>query len=129
MEGPARYLNGTPNAGSKAMLERTVQLSPRGRFVQGRACTGPAGHTQLIMERKQACKRSTVGPDPYGLCAANLWIPRTSERAYATFAPASDDLRQPWVYGRTATAAFDPCASRRPRRADPPTRTRRALVG
>ena len=107
-EGPARYLNGTPNVGSKAMLERNVQLSPRGRFLQGKG-SGPAQHTELVMDRKLACKRSSVGPDPYGLSNANMWTPRTPQRAYAVIAPADGSMRQPWVYGRTATHAFDPC--------------------
>ena len=34
-EGPARYLNGAPNTGSKAMLEKTVLASPRGRWNPG----------------------------------------------------------------------------------------------
>jgi len=106
-EGPARYLNGTPNTGSKSMLEREVHLSPRGKVSHGRY-TGPGQQTQIVMDRKLACKRSTVGPDPYGLCAANLWSPRPSQRAYATFLPQSDSGRQPWVYNRTATTAFDP---------------------
>ena len=106
-EGPARYLNGTPNMGSKAMLERSVNLSPRGRFTHAPK-SGPAQHTQIIMDRKLDCKRSAVGPDPYGLCAANLWSPRPALRAYATFTPAHDTLRQPHILGRTASHAFDP---------------------
>ena len=118
-EGPARYLNGTPNTGSKAMLERQVQKSPRGRWQQG-PMTGPAMHTQMIMDRKLACRRSQVGPDPYGLCTSNLWTPRTPQRALTVFNPpghmlsgSADDTRTPWILGRTNGQAFDPCAHAR----------------
>lgn len=128
-EGPARYLNGTPNTGSKAMLERTMHLSPRGRVTHG-PLTGPGQETQRVMDRKLACKRSTVGPDPYGLGATNMWSPRPPQRAFAVFAPALPDAslrprpdgtaRQPWAYGRTATHAFDPCTRAAAARATPP---------
>jgi len=57
-----------------------------------------------------------TGPDPYGLCAANLWTPRSSQRALATFYPnghylghgSNEEVRQPWIYGRTRAQAFDP---------------------
>lgn len=117
-EGPARYINGSPNAGTKAMLERKVQLSPRGRWQQGPK-TGPAMHTQMVMDRKHACRRSHIGPDPYGLCAVNMWTPRTPQRAFTAFTPvghmlagSADDRRTPWIHGRTATHAFDPCTRR-----------------
>jgi hypothetical protein len=104
-QGPSAYLNGTPNVSSKATLTRTVQLSPRGKFSYGH-CTGPGQATEMVMDRKLACKRSTVGPDPYG-----LWTLRSPRATSASpFAPEKGDARQPWVMGRTATQAFDRCA-------------------
>ena len=112
-EGPARYINGSPNTGSKAMLERNVHNSPRGKFTHGPR-SGPAQNTQIILDRKLACKRSAVGPDPYGLCATNMWTPQAPQRRTVIAPPghmlagAKEDKRTPWIYGRTATHAFDP---------------------
>lgn len=124
-EGPSAYLNGPPNVGPKCTMERRVHNSPRGRFQQG-VNTGPAQYTQIVAGRKMACKRSAAGPDPYGIGAANLWVPNPAHRAYATFLPENGfrrthldsamgrGERTPWVYGRTATHAFDPCEHRGP---------------
>jgi len=106
-EGPSAYINGWPNAGEKSSLERRVHLSPRGRFTQG-VHTGPAQYTQILSDRKMACRRTAAGPDPYGLGAANLWsMTKPAQRAYATFAPENGSRRTPHIFGRTAAQSQD----------------------
>lgn len=105
-EGPSLYINGPPNVGNKSTLERGVYLSPRGRIAVGTK-HGPAKNTEIVANRRMACKKSAVGPDPYGVHSNNLWKkPGTVFRG--GFAPESGGGRQPWVLGRTAGLAFDP---------------------
>jgi len=78
-EGPALYVNGPPNQGSKMTLERQLQVTPRGRFgangsQNGWPGSGPGQVTQLMMDRKLDCKKSKIGPDPYGVKSNNLWV-------------------------------------------------------
>jgi len=103
-EGPSAYLNGTPNCGSKATLIRSMHLSPRGRFVQG-VNTGPGDMTKIMLGRKDHCKRTNAGPDPYGLAHAMESARASTSRS--TFAAEDGSSRLPWVYGRTRGQAFD----------------------
>ena len=125
-EGPSAYLNGPPNLGSKTTLERNVHLSPRGRVTQGKY-TGPAQLTAIQQDRKLACRRSTAGPDPYGLGAANLWHPKPALRWQSTFTAETGvasalttrravvggvynglrNERTPHIVGTTHTQVFD----------------------
>ena len=112
-EGPARYLNGAPNTGSKAMLEKTVLASPRGRWNPG-VNHGPAQFTKLVTDRKVVCRRSNVGPDPYGISRPTTFGHPTKQLALAVAKPLTStstlsfSARQPYVYGTTAVRASDP---------------------
>jgi len=100
-EGPARYIHGPPPVGSKATLDRVVQTSPRGRFLQG-VGTGPA---MPHPKTRLSCKRSTAGPDPYNvILSGNRWTQRSTMR----FTPDNGSHRAPHILGRTAALAFDP---------------------
>ena len=69
-------------------LERSLQSSPRGRFgPQGSQSTwpgsGPGKLNELHqMERKPACKKTSIGPDPYGVRTNNLWLHNSKVRKH-----------------------------------------------
>jgi len=110
-DGPSLYINGPPNQGSKMSFERSVLGSHRGRFAPGSRTSwpnsGPGQLTQLVMDRKPACSRSMIGPDPYGVTNTNLWLRRNKA---LHFAPDDGSVRlsrpiQPFCL---RSGAFDP---------------------
>jgi len=111
-EGPALYINGPPNQGRKMTLERSLQATPRGRFgpqgsQSGWPGAGPAKMTEIMMDRKLACKKSKIGPDPYGVKSNNLW---TKHSKALHFMPEDGSVRvtvrpQPFCLRSTS---FDP---------------------
>lgn len=80
--GPSMYINGAPNTGSKTTLSMNVSKQDLGRFMQG-GVHSPAKNTEVLSHRKMACKRSYVGPDPYGLGSRNDWVKPFAARAMA----------------------------------------------
>jgi hypothetical protein len=59
--GPALYLNGPPDKGNKATIATATALRRYGAFGTD---AGP-GAVVSLLERRSACKRSAMGPDPY----------------------------------------------------------------
>jgi len=74
-EGPALYLNGTPDAGGKMALSTEVMHSKMGKFASGEV-------SRDLTNRKPACRKSKVGPDPYNIHVSNPWHQRSSKMAF-----------------------------------------------
>ena len=106
-EGPARYIHDIPNKGIKATLAREIISSPRGRVPQG-VFSGPAQHTQIVMDRRQYCKRTYAGPDPYFVLTSAGSVVTPRPHSSGRFATENSQRRAPHVLGRTAVQAFDP---------------------
>ena len=105
VEGPALYINGPPNAGTKTTLHMGLRQSPRGRFPMGPPHR-PAQFTVQAASLRSPCQRSSVGPDPYHVATARS-KPPTLRPAGGRFT-AETSARQPFSLGRTAALAFDP---------------------
>jgi hypothetical protein len=59
--GPALYLNGPPDKGPRATIATTTALRRYGAFGKD---AGP-GAVMTLLEKRSACTRSAIGPDPY----------------------------------------------------------------
>jgi len=108
-EGPSRYINDTPNIGTKATLAREVVTSPRGRVAFG-VFSGPAQYTDQVISRKLHCTRAYAGPDPYHVSTTARSATAQPAHAPGRFATESrtSERRSPHILGRTAAHAFDP---------------------
>ena len=119
---PPRRPAAPPGAARARVIPSPTRALPRPKSLSTVAPPPPRQHLHPTRRRpppasQLACKRSAVGPDPYGVTNTNLWnqwIPRPgSQRCSSRFRPDDRTPRSPFSNSRATpwcsrSMAFDP---------------------